>query len=275
MEKYFDVGSILYYPERHHCKCSEGKDPCLIVTRFTTHWKFYCHRCGMSGIKKIGDLPPEEVVKLWHSNRISKDRGRQVVKQMRLPEDVTNDIHTYAMSEYLWLQTAGITDEEIVKYNICYSPYFERVIFPVYDRDDKLIYWQGRKVVGDGPKWLNVKLMGREDIYFEVDHQIRYPKGKAVGVVIVEDIISAIIVGRTCSSLALLGSYIPDSLILYLKDRVVYIWLDKDKQGDAVKHFMRLQSHGIKAKLRVTKRDPKHYSEDDIKSIILKGGQGG
>jgi DNA primase len=223
----------------------------------------------LSGIKKINNLPPEEVVNIWKSNKIDRWKRRQSAKSVRLPEDITNDLQRQAPAEYLWLQLQGITDEEIIKYNICYSGYFGRVIFPVYSEHGDLIYWQGRKIDGDGPKWLNVKQQDREDIYFKAFNE----KGR--GIVIVEDMISAIIVARVNSSLALLGSYIPDKLVLSLKDRDVYVWLDEDKKNEAVKHYIRLKSHNINVRLRVTKKDPKCYSEDEIKTILVEGGKGG
>lgn len=268
MEEYFDTEAPLYVPMRFLHDCSKGKDPCLIVTRHPTHWKYFCHRCGLKGMRKVDNLPPGEVVKLWNANRIYKNKPEQETPDVRLPGDFTNDIVMYTPKGYAWLLQYGITDEEISLYNIGYSPYYKRIIFPVY-QEDELVYWQGRLINGDdeGPKWLNIKKKGRENIYF---YAPCLADKKIGGVVLVEDIVSAIKIARVAESIALLGSYIPDKLLLSLKDRIVFIWLDEDKRLSAMKNVLRFNSVGIKVKLRVTKKDPKCYEEEGIWRILNK-----
>ena len=260
----FDINMPLYVPQRFsHKNCSENKDNCLIITRYPSHFKWYCHRCEKAGLHRIENIPPGDIVNMWKADQIYKDKPEQSPKEIRLPMDFTNDIKTYSAAAYAWLLKYSITDEEIVKYNIGYSPHYKRVIFPVY-QDCKLVYWQGRtldEVTKRNPKWLNIKEQGRANIYF-------YAGYTRDSIVLVEDIISAIKVGRVIKSIALLGSYIPDSLILTLKDFKVYIWLDEDKKAEAVKYYLRLQSHSIRVWLRVTKEDPKYYTEEEIEEVL-------
>lgn len=265
MDKYFSLDAPLYVNVRfRHDECSAGKDPCLIVTRFPTHWKYYCHRCKWSGEKVIENLPPEDIVKLWKANQIKRGVPNQQSDEVRLPLDFTNEIYEKCPKGAVWLMKYGITPHEISKYNIGYSPTYKRIIFPVY-QNNELVYWQGRtvnEVTKDNPKWINIKQRGRKDIYF------RATAGNAVTIVLVEDIISAIKVARHSECVALLGSYITDDLILSLALHRVLIWLDEDKKNEAVKYLMRMKSLGIAATLRVTSKDPKEYSTDEIKEIL-------
>ena len=265
MDQYFKIEAPLYVPQRFLHHCSRGKDPCFIVTRYPTHWKYYCHRCRISGIKKIDNMQPAEIVKVWKANKIYRDRPQQKMKEVRLPQDFSNDIKSFDPKAYAWLLEHDITDDEIIKYNIGYSQYYKRLIFPVY-QNDELVYWQGRSMEPkskENSKWINIKQLGREDIYFVVQKPMSFDK-----VVLVEDILSAIKVGRVVNTIALLGSYISDDLILFLKTKEIYIWLDKDKTVAAIKYFMRLRATGIKTHLRVTSRDPKFYLEEEIRRKI-------
>ena len=263
MNRYCDPEAPLYVPMRfNHSECSQGKDDCLLVTRFPSMWKWYCHRCKEHGIIKMDNLPPEDVIKLWKSNNIQKNKPRQSQEEIRLPMDFTNNIQNYP-NPYIYLMGNGITDEEIVKYNIGYSHYYKRVIFPVY-QNDELVYWQGRTIeelTKDNPKWINIKKVGREDVYFNAT-------GPGSGVVLVEDILSAIKVARVRSCTALLGSYISNRLKLSLINCDVMIWLDYDKKKEAMDYAMGMRAMGINTNFRVTRKDPKEYSTEEIKEIL-------
>jgi len=264
-DEFFKSDAPLYVPIRYkHIACSKGKDSCLIVTRFPTHWKYMCHRCGVSGVRVIDNASPIEVVKIWEAN---KNKGSQIVKEVVLPNDFTNKIPDVGM---VWLMKYDISHDEIIKYNIGYSNSYKRIIFPIYE-DNKLIYWQGRNTDSNDtskPKWINVKQTGRSNIYF------KSADDDSSKIVIVEDILSAIKVGRITTSYALLGSYIPDSLILSLSTipKVhVHLWLDGDKRLYAINSAMRMRNYGMTTHVHITERDPKELTEEEI---IEKIGMG-
>lgn len=81
-----------------------------------------------------------------------------------------------------------------------------------------------------------------------------------------EDILSAIKVGRYCDSLALLGSYLPTTLTELLKTYdTVYIWLDHDKLQTSIKAMRSFtQTTGKVIKVIDTAADPKEIPGAEI-----------
>lgn len=137
------------------------------------------------------------------------------------------------------------------------------MILPVYEKG-KLVYWQGR-YVGDYKKdkvdkYRNQKSAGRKDIYF------RNLKPHTPDIILVEDIISAIVVGRVTSSIALLYAYLPFDLISALAKQYdrIWIWLDPDKAMYTAKAFRRARALGLPVSRIYTGKDPKYYGEEDI-----------
>ena len=170
------------------------------------------------------------------------------------------------MNALLWLAKYNVTPEEIKKYNINYSPYFERLILPVYDRHGRLTYWQGRyfgKDIGTQPKYYNTR-SSRGEIWFDTG-------GDSSIIVVVEDILSALSVARAgYRAFALLGSYVSDNLIRKLQSegKQVCVWLDLDKQCASMQYTKRLNVFGVEAKTIVTTEDPKEYLPDRIKKEV-------
>jgi len=273
--EYFDPKAPLNVPQRFlHKECSEGKDPCLIITK-TFHptyglgWIYICHRCGIKGFKKAKELSRKEWIEFKKSLHIVKQNSSS--NTITSPNDYTIQIPERGLA---WLYKYDIKPEEIKEFRIGYSPSWQRVILPVY-KFDRLIYYQARYVGFDSDiynkrKYINIKAK-RKDIYFSV---IRFENQKEI--IIVEDILSAIKVGRHKNTLALLGSYIPDDLILKVKLQGinVSIWLDYDKRISARKYTKRFNALGIKCKQICTPYDPKEYNDNDIKHILKEGRYG-
>ena len=143
---------------------------------------------------------------------------------------------------------------------------------PVYENgsNSKLIYWQGRnlgKVTPEKPKYINAK-QERSDIFFRVEQEgIEANKSK---VVLVEDVVSAIKIGRQFNCIALLTTSMPNEFIQELarSGRAVIIWLDYDKRAKMIRDVLKLQSFGIKARRVLTVKDPKAYSDEEIKELL-------
>lgn len=89
--------------------------------------------------------------------------------------------------------------------------------------------------------------------------------------VLVEDIFSAIRVGRVVSCMPLFGSVISPSWMAGISKitKDVTIWLDQDKYPEAVKFSQKFRTMGVRANVVFTQLDPKAYNEDFIKETVL------
>lgn len=264
-EEWFDIDMQLGVWVRYqHLGCSEGKDKALGIMRTEQGWVWKCHRCGFAGRKPARNLSPDKMVKWVNSLKNSYDKT-QTLDEIELPHDFTHKIPSRGLA---WLFSFGITEEEIGKFNFGYSPYLNRLIMPVY-HGAELVYWQGRNIgvinKKTAPKYVNV-YSKKGDNYFRVDTQ------KSDSIVLVEDIISAIKVGRVATAQALLYASLPQKTILNLYNKEgftkVYLWLDPDKWKEMSNTFRRYQSLGFNIRFVLTDKDPKYYEEPEIKEIL-------
>lgn len=246
--------------KRENCpRCGDTRGR-LYSKRVYGGWVRHCH--NQNCYAKDSFLPdkskPQEIIAKATQLLYKTEETQEHIstKPLTLPYDFTNTISKEGM---IWLSKYEITQEEITEFNIGYSPRLNRLILPVY-QDNKLIYWQGRnlgKVTKDNPKYLNIRNSGAKNVFF----QRSIPNSNMC--VIVEDILSAIKVGRVCNSLALLGSYFPKEIyqsIIPQYDKIL-IWLDADKYHTAFKAGQYISTFCNKAvKIIRTDKDPKEYT---------------
>jgi DNA primase len=254
------------YRFTHDCPTGAGHDRPLVVTRIDTGWKWFCHRCGEKGIKWAKGLSPKEWLKF---NTAREVRENETVSKVTLPHGWTSEIPAVGLA---WLYKYGITDAEIEDYGIGYSTTLNRVVLPVYDSDQKLVYYQARnlgEVTARSPKYMNVKARGRKDIYFKISSGARRDR-----VVVVEDILSGIRVGHQFDARGLLNAYIPDDLIFTLTRvyPLIVLWLDPDKWDRMLKRTKRFRSLGLNVKMVRVNEDPKFYTDEEIQRIVREVG---
>jgi hypothetical protein len=150
-----------------------------------------------------------------------------------------------------------------------YSKFYNRLIFPIYDRTGQLMCWQGRAIDRE-PKWLNKGFKqpwGRKYPYVSRYAAQRY--------VVTEDIVSAIKVAEAgWPAIALLGSSINQEYANFLLSlaSTFIIWLDNDAAGQHGCHSL-FDKLKLCAKVNIieTKYDPKCYSLTRIKEILVGG----
>ena len=87
-------------------------------------------------------------------------------------------------------------------------------------------------------------------------------------VVIVEDVLSAIKVGRVTSTVCLLGSTPKKDANLPVTCNTAIIWLDCDAVTKAHTISRKLTLQGIKTWVIFTDKDPKCYNTDEIHRIL-------
>lgn len=254
----------------------------FIVTRTAKGFIMWCHRChakkfmptGMPSMSECVSTGASALTRLRAGTSLDAQTNDQTqvidtqTYKVELPPDCTEP-GVMPDCARLWLAKYGITDAEIKEYGFCWSPFRERLILPVRNSSGDVIFWQGRYFGTDATasKYHNVRLK-RVSTWFDTG-------GDTSNVtVLCEDILSAIAIHRENGyrAIALLGCYVNDQLIdlLQSEGRQVLVWLDPDKQCEALRYAKRLSSvFGIstRAIIRATV-DPKEYKPCDIKTFI-------
>lgn len=259
-EEYFDVEAPVGEGRRFQHDCTKKHDKSLVITRTRDGFAFYCHRCRVGGIRDLSGKSPREVARFMQTLNV---RPIKTMIDMRLPLDYTKNIPAAGIA---YLYTRGLLDRDIKRWKIGYSSKYNRIIFPVYE-GHKLIFFQGRTtlvVTRDNPKWMNVYQSARKDTYFIANQMFSHE------VVIVEDIISAVRVSYTADAYAMLSTHISEELILELSEKydVIFLWLDPDKKVKTFNLVRRYRAFGINVHLITTGKDPKYYTNKEIRRFI-------
>lgn len=206
----------------------------------------YCFRCGH----------------YWNDIRSSiQNIGKQSTVSIRetinLPSDVSIDYPKIALD---WIVSYELTIDDLHNHNVLWSNKTQRLIFPVW-QSEQLVLFTGRYFGTDiKPKWL---MKGDNK---NVIHLIN---SYANNIVIVEDIISGIKIsklGKDYGVLVLFNSHNPIHKLKQLGNKYkYYLWLDNDKSRDSIFFTREVVSHGLDIKSIFSDRDPKDESLDYIK----------
>jgi len=200
----------------------------------------FCFGCGYRLIK--GDVKSLRARLNYRSN------SQEIAEEIQ-DISVVKDIPPPAMR---WLYSYGISRSEIDLYIPGYN--LDRDLLILYKDTN---YWQARSFQGHKTKYLS---MGIKPL-------IKY--GDSNKVVLVEDILSALKLGRVLCGRPLLGTSIPKLLVPILKGySTVYVWLDRDKATLAIQHKRYLQELGINAKVIISPKDPKEYTTEELKEWL-------
>lgn len=252
-----DTGVMLQFD---HKECGDSRKR-LYVTKTSTGWVFHCHNCAPTMSGHYADKQKQLTAPLKTKARILDVQHTKIknTSTIKLPDDFTM---TLTGEGAVWLLKYGITDLERRRHMIGYSPSSGRLILPVF-KDKKVIFWQGRLLetpTKQRPKYLSVSAKG-------VDKMLEIQRGLD-RVVIVEDVLSAIKVSRHCSAIALLGSFIPDSMFDKIKKyKSVGIWLDADKYQQSLVYANRMREFGHRVITITTPKDPKEQSNQTIEDF--------
>ena len=187
------------------------------------------------------------------------------LKQVTLPEDCKINLDIRAGR---WLSGYDITMDECLKFGICWSPSREGLVFPFYEQIHQngvvLKGYQLRNFVKGRPKYVTSGPVEQIYYYHGLD------KAAKRGIIIVEDCISAIKVGRLACTLPLLGSHLPahkQRNMMNKSDKLTF-WLDYDMAEEAYKQAATCSQLGYETRVIVTKEDPKYYDEEEIVEIL-------
>lgn len=260
---WLDVAQNLPLNGKTQIQCPEmcgGGEKLSVNHSIKSYW-CNCYRCGFSDTEFKGANTLAEIKRIRELN----EAAEQVQLTLELPHDFTDEIPPIGR---LWLFKAGITEPTWRKHNIGYSPSLERVVLPVYDSAGSLIWYQCRAIhAGQEPKYLQ-PARDRSSIMLEIG----FDREDIQRVVVVEDILSAIRVGKHITTASMLGTKITTSQAAKLsKYPKVTTWLDPDKAGRVGAYKIR-KTLGLVTEVDniVTAKDPKELSDREIIEELRK-----
>lgn len=156
-----------------------------------------------------------------------------------------------------FLKKRGITQEDIIKYNIGFcneGPYKDRVIVPSYDENASINYFIARAFIDDIQKYKNPPTDAKSAIGWELYINWDAP------IILVEGVFDAICIRRNV--IPLFGKLIHEKLMKRLVNSSVnriYIALDKDAKKTALKHAEMLMSYN--KEVYMVEMEGKDFSE--------------
>jgi len=183
-----------------------------------------------------------------------------------LPSDSSQELRQDAL---MWLKSYSLTNEEIDQNNMEWSERKELLIFPFYQGVtgigyNDLIAWQGRYfgTNKEYPKYVTYGI--RQDLFHYVGRDNKHT------VVLVEDLISAIKVGRVQLAMPLFSSDANKYQLHHIAQRLDHaiIWLDPDKRNHAIRLGQRAESFFKTVRVMFTEDDPKCYSTKAIQELL-------
>lgn len=244
--------------------CDGSSNSMLIERKDNGDISAYCFRCGRSGYYGCYSTPKSSKVGEGHdvtATGIGPDGYKYTI-----PLGSTADINQWPVYARHWLRKAGITDEEVEQHGILYNSGIDRVILPVYSGDE-LAFYQTRQVNDtDGkPKYLTYSNFAVSNVISNCDSDT---------VVLVEDYLSGIKVGRQFDCLVLHGTKILDYHLKTLIDKEYkkfIIWLDDDNlqvKRNTLSNKQLLDKIGQCVVIHTYGKDPKDHSDDEIREFV-------
>lgn len=203
-------------------------------------------------------------------------------KKKNVPIHLPADYRTLLPDEGReWLTKFGITNEEIVKHKIGWSDEYETrdsrivqwpaLILPAFDVWGNLLVYQRRTFQnGTLPKYHTSG--APEAVLWTVS-----PRDTPDDLLIlVEDFVSSVRVGRQFECSPLWGSSLSLGQITRISDRYsrLGLWLDWNKVGHAQLLSFKAQPYFKQIVVLATEKDPKVYDDDEIRTILHAEGLG-
>jgi hypothetical protein len=195
----------------------------------------------------------EDLKNRLESIKKEKENGTRLC----LPSDTSYSIPSPPLD---WLMQYGLTEREIIQNKIGWSKEKNSLVFPIYDPYGNLKLFQLRKF----PEKVFYMWGEKEGVDFILGNQTeKY-------VVVVEDYISTLKVGRQIPTCCLWGSSLSLERIRRLAGRYssLLIWLDRDKTAYAGKVRVKAGFYFDTVRIIVTDEDPKTYPDTIVKQIL-------
>jgi DNA primase len=253
------VGSSLKGNEQaHHCPFCNHHKKKLQVNLDTQRW--HCWVCDSKG-RSIQSLLRKLNVDIRDLNRLKDIYGEddytlvekdEYVAKLQLPSEFKqlylkpNGFQPEYNQAINYLKQRGITQADIVKYNIGYCSdglYFGRIIVPSYDENGDLNYFVARSYYKEERMKYKNPPVNRDVIVF--DNQINWNEP----IILCEGVFDSFSIKRNC--IPLLGKFLLSKLknkIIEKGVKEVTIMLDSDAIADSTKHTDYFLKNGIKVR---------------------------
>ena len=235
-----------------HCPSCKHHKKKLTVNLSTQ--KFQCWVCNFKGhrafkLLKIVNASPKIFDNLktldLEYNFKKRNQSKQNPNLLQLPEGITPILSSSAvLSKHAlhYLKGRGITEQDIVKYNIQYSEIGDlknMVVIPSYDSNGSINYYVGRSF--DKNAYIKHKLAPATKDIIGFDLYINWD----LPIILCEGAFDAMTIKR--NAIPLFGKKISSTLmkkILTSNCKKVYLALDNDALKDALEHAKKLMSYG-------------------------------
>lgn len=247
---------------RINCEQCGNSNKSVAINHYFDKFTYYCFACGHTEIRSKGKLTLAELTRL---NELNEEASNFRDTEIVLPSDFTTDIPLVGR---LWLYSGGISSSTWREYGIGYSESLKRVILPVFNDEGRLIWYQCRAVEkGQKPKYIQPS-SDKSKVVFKGKNN----KHTTDTIIIVEDILSAIRVGKQFNVISILGTKLSSWHINYLsKYSRVITWLDSDRAGQTGAYEIRKSlSLVTETDNIVTKLDPKKLTDEQIRNALCK-----
>lgn len=234
--------------------------------------KFGCWVCKFKGKKLVNlfktiDAPSDKILELKSIVKTANpSEQKEHDVKVQLPEEyqsVLNNSSFAAKRALTYLKSRGLTEDDIIKYNIGYcetGKYADMVIIPSYDESGSLNYFVGRSYIPKSNRKLNPDV-SRNIVPFEILINWNSP------IILCEGMFDAISIKR--NAIPLLGKNIQSKLMSKIVSstvKKVYIALDKDAIKQALDFCEQLINEGKTVHLiELEDKDP---NEMGFKSFI-------
>lgn len=251
-------------------------------------YRGYCFRCKETRFEAHGMF---SIAELQQRKQELEAWARDV--EVSIPRDHL-ELAVAGPLPQVWLLKAGIGEGLWKTYSLSYSPRLQRVILPVLSGSTLqavVLRDVGPKTFPPSPKYLIRERNNDTVFYSKVDTIYPSDRSKDYGydLVITEDILSAIRVGRITPSASLVGTAIGVGKVqeiirhatankLAKPEREedvlrILVWLDPDKAGKRATTALTraLQLQGIEVTTIQSAKDPKRHSNREIRSYLTDG----
>lgn len=183
-----------------------------------------------------------------------------------------SDKLTYRQAK-AYLKNRGITEEDILKYNIGYcekGKYANSIIIPSYDRTGRVNYFISRSFEKDPARKYNAPSCNKNEII-----GLEYFINWEVPVILCEGVFDAIALRR--NAIPLYGKTIPKALMLKLVEnhvRTVYLALDNDALKESFNYALELINLGKDVYLiELNGKDPSDIGFEEVTRYLHSAKQ--
>lgn len=232
------------------CKGGRTGERTLSVTRVGNSLLWRCHRASCSFKGASGNKAPE----LGYT-KVPETRGITGREYQRTAGQLPASVRAYLASEL------HITDRHITKWNLGWDEQSSRLIQPVLDQYGNNLGCALRALDGRQPKSLTHTEQGA--IAWHVNPT-------TAGLIIVEDIFSAIRASDYLSSVALLSTHLNDERIEAIRQSglsPVYLALDADVYPQVIRYCQRFRNQIRMIPVKLSK-DLKNHTPQELEEFL-------